>query len=90
MPARSNSPRVAGLDGGPPIRTPDPDPNEAERFMPRLSVDLARWFLERAGVACVPGSAFGLDPFLRLSFAAPSDSIEMACARLRGAVRELA
>ena len=66
MPARSNSPRIAGLDGGPPIRTPDPNPNEAERFMPRLSVDLARWFLERAGVACVPGSAFGLDPFLRL------------------------
>ncbi len=54
------------------------------------SADLARWFLERAGVACVPGSAFGLDPFLRLSFAAPADSIEKACGRLRGAVRELA
>jgi aspartate aminotransferase len=40
------------------------------------SIDFARQLLERAGVAGVPGAAFGEDRCVRFSFAAKLDSIE--------------
>lgn len=46
-------------------------------------VELANIFLEKAGVALVPGSAFGLDGYLRLSFATSMQNLENAVAKLK-------
>ena len=51
--------------------------------------DLAEYFLEEAGVALVHGAAFGMSPYLRLSFAAPIGILHDACARLRKACSRL-
>lgn len=51
-------------------------------------VSLSSLLLERAGLAVVPGSAFGAPGHLRLSFATSIGNIEKACDRLR-AVCEL-
>ncbi len=50
-----------------------------------LADDLAlgEFFLERAGVALVPGSAFGAPGHLRLSFATGMEQLETALERLR-------
>ena len=52
--------------------------------------DLADWLLEAEGVAVVRGAAYGLSPYLRLSFAASDADIEAAIARLGRAVAALA
>ena len=44
--------------------------------------DLALALLREAGVAVVPGAAFGASPNLRLSFAAHEDVLIEACARI--------
>ena len=46
------------------------------------SVALCTWLIEEAGVALVPGSAFGDDRYARLSFAASRAELEEAFARL--------
>ncbi|MFW5835101.1 MAG: pyridoxal phosphate-dependent aminotransferase [Pseudomonadota bacterium] len=46
------------------------------------SEDFARLLLESEGVAVVHGSAFGLDPFFRISYATATDVLEDACARI--------
>jgi aspartate aminotransferase len=46
-------------------------------------VQLAQLLLEKADVALVPGSAFGLSGYLRLSFALDMDSLEKALTRIR-------
>jgi aspartate aminotransferase len=46
-------------------------------------VELAQLLLEKADVALVPGSAFGLSGYLRLSFATDMDSLEKALTRIR-------
>jgi aspartate aminotransferase len=46
-------------------------------------VQLAQLILEKAEVALVPGSAFGLSGHLRLSFATDMDSLEKALARIK-------
>ena len=46
-------------------------------------VELAQLILEQAEVALVPGSAFGLDGYLRLSFATDMTSLEKALDRIR-------
>ncbi|MEJ2503611.1 MAG: aminotransferase class I/II-fold pyridoxal phosphate-dependent enzyme [Gemmatimonadota bacterium] len=46
------------------------------------SVALCRWLIEKAEVALVPGSAFGDDRYVRLSFAASRDELEAAFDRL--------
>lgn len=50
---------------------------------------LASYFLEEAHVAVVPGSAFGLSPYFRMSFAAPLDELREACIRLGEAVSKI-
>ena len=52
--------------------------------------DFAMWLLEEAGVAVVPGSAFGLAPYFRISFATATERLEDACARIDAACRKLA
>ncbi len=46
------------------------------------SVALCTWLIEEAEVALVPGSAFGDDRYVRLSFAASTDQLEAAFQRL--------
>lgn len=49
-------------------------------------VELAEHFLSTAGVAMVPGSAFGTPGFMRLSFATSMDTLKQAIDRLRKAL----
>ena len=55
------------------------------------SAQLADDLLEQAGVACLPGTAFGPggEGFLRLSYAAPSDHLERAIDAIAVHVRSL-
>ena len=51
--------------------------------------DLAGYFLEAAGVAVVPGSAFGHGPAFRVSYAAAMPVLKRAVKRLQRAVAAL-
>lgn len=50
-------------------------------------VELAEYLIEKAGVALVPGSAFGSAGYLRLSFATSMDLIEKAIDRIAQATK---
>jgi len=52
----------------------------------RDDVELATWLLDEAGVATVPGSAFGAPGHLRLSFASSMDELKDAIGRIRHAL----
>jgi len=52
--------------------------------------DFCRYLLNAARVAVVPGSAFGLSPYFRLSFAASMTKLGAGLARIEEAVRALA
>ena len=56
----------------------------------RDDVELAEWLLEHAGVATVPGTAFGAPGVLRLSFATDLESLEASIARIRRALEQIA
>ncbi len=71
---------------------------EAEGLMGRTApdgtciesdTDLARYFLETAHVAVVPGSAFGHGPAFRVSYAVSMDKLKEAMLRLEQAVAQL-
>src|SRR5262249_28884960 len=47
--------------------------------------DVAKYFLESEGAAVVPGSGFGLRPYIRLSYAISTESLKDACERIRRA-----
>ncbi|MCG6938938.1 MAG: pyridoxal phosphate-dependent aminotransferase [Gammaproteobacteria bacterium] len=49
-------------------------------------VQLAQLLLEKSDVALVPGSAFGLPGYLRLSFATSMENLEKALTRIRQAI----
>ena len=51
--------------------------------------DFATYLVEEAGVAVVPGSAFGLSPFFRISFATSTENLQAACDRIRAACGKL-
>jgi aspartate aminotransferase len=53
------------------------------------SLDLSTYLLEHAKIATVPGSAFGDDKFIRLSYATSMESIEKAMDRIEKALAEL-
>ena len=53
------------------------------------STELATYFLESVGVAVVPGVAFGLDPYFRISYATSEENLEKACERIAKASSEL-
>jgi aspartate aminotransferase len=65
-------PSCAGVIGR---RTPD-DTELAD------SEGFARYLLEAEGVAAVHGTAFGLDPYLRISYATATELLEDACRRI--------
>lgn len=52
-------------------------------------VDFATHLLESVGVAVVPGSAFGLGPYFRISFATSTDQLRDACERIADACASL-
>lgn len=45
--------------------------------------DFASALLEAEGVAVVPGTAFGLSPYFRLSYATSTEALEKACERIK-------
>jgi aspartate aminotransferase len=49
-------------------------------------IGLAEYLLDKAGVALVPGSAFGAPGYVRLSFATGLDVLEDALGRLTRAL----
>jgi len=50
-------------------------------------VEFAEFLIEKAGVALVPGSAFGLGGHIRLSIATSMANLEKALERIESAVR---
>lgn len=64
-------------------RTPDGHVIETD-------ADLASYLLRVGKVATVPGSAFGLEPYIRLSFATSRQELEQALGQLRDAFAALA
>jgi aspartate aminotransferase len=52
-------------------------------------LDFATYLLEEASVAVVPGTAFGLAPYFRISFATATKRLEDACARIGEACARL-
>ncbi len=53
------------------------------------SEDFARYLLESAGVAVVHGAAFGMDPYVRISYATSTELLEDACHRILRACEAL-
>lgn len=66
-------PSVAGCIGK---KTPDGKVIETD-------TDFASALLEAEGVAVVPGTAFGLSPYFRLSYATSTEALEKACERIK-------
>ena len=46
-------------------------------------IDFSEYLLEKSGVAVVPGSAFGCNGYIRLSFATSMDNLTKAMDRLK-------
>jgi len=57
-----------------------------ERLQLKNDVELCEFLLTKARVAVVPGSAFGAEGYIRLSFATSLDNLQEAVKRLRGAL----
>jgi aspartate aminotransferase len=72
-------PSCAGLIGK---RTPDGKIIESDE-------DFVRYLLQAEGVAVVHGTAFGLAPHFRISYATSNEELEDACARIDRACRAL-
>lgn len=51
--------------------------------------DMAMYLVEEGGVAVVPGTAFGMAPYLRLAFALSDESLRTACEKIVAACRQL-
>ena len=51
--------------------------------------DFVAYLLEAEGVACVHGEAFGLSPYLRISYATSTEILEDACGRIQRACAAL-
>lgn len=52
-------------------------------------IDFCSYLLEQAKVAVVPGSAFGMAGYFRMSFATSTENLERACERIRLACDQL-
>ncbi len=51
--------------------------------------DFVTYLLESEGVACVQGTAFGLAPYFRISYATSTEALEEACKRIQRACAAL-
>ncbi|MBF0096889.1 MAG: pyridoxal phosphate-dependent aminotransferase [Magnetococcales bacterium] len=72
-------PNVAGLIGS---KSPD-------GTLMQSSMELAAFMLDAHQVALVPGLAFGMDPYLRISFATSMENLEKAMERMRLVSKDL-
>lgn len=65
-----------------------PDMNDVIERMPTINndIDLAEYLLEEAGVAVVPGSAFGASGCMRLSYATSMELLEESLSRMSKAL----
>ncbi|EIC84143.1 pyridoxal phosphate-dependent aminotransferase [Serratia sp. M24T3] len=52
-------------------------------------LDVAEYFLEQAGVAVVPGTAFGMAPYFRLAYSIADEDVDRACELMVKACGEL-
>ena len=52
-------------------------------------LDFAAFLLAEAQVAVVPGTAFGLAPYFRVSYATSTEALEEACDRIEAACAKL-
>jgi aspartate aminotransferase len=86
---------LQGLETIPGFRCTQPDgafyvfPEVAESMQKMgiaRSSDYAKFLIQEARVATVPGSAFGLEGHIRLSYATSTKNIEKALERIRTAV----
>lgn len=59
---------------------------ESGKIIAATDIALSEYLLEKAGVAVVPGSAFGSEGYIRLSFATSMDNLKGALARLHTAM----
>lgn len=55
----------------------------AGKISATTDIALSKYLLEKAGVAVVPGSAFGSEGYIRLSFATSMDNLKAALSRLQ-------
>ncbi|PRX21649.1 aspartate aminotransferase [Paraburkholderia sp. BL18I3N2] len=55
----------------------------------RTDLDVVQFLVEHAGVATLDGTAYGLSPYLRLSFATSNDAIVEGCNRIVRACADL-
>lgn len=80
--------RIPGVACQPPQGALYAFPHVAEHYRDgrRGSLELAEHLLETAGVALVPGVAFGADDHLRISFAGPRRELEAGLERLEEAL----
>ena len=60
-----------------------------EGIILKNDTDIVEWLLETAEVAAVPGVAFGLEPFFRVSYATSLDLLKEAMYRIEKAVLSL-
>ena len=60
-----------------------------EGIILKNDTDIVEWLLETAEVAAVPGVAFGLEPFFRISYATSLDLLKEAMSRIEKAVLSL-
>ena len=51
--------------------------------------EVVEWILEEAKVAAVPGSAFGLEPYFRVSYATSTEDLKISIQNLKNSVSEL-
>ena len=56
----------------------------------RDDLDVANYLLEEAGVAVIHGGAYGMSPFVRLSYATSEEVIREGCTRVQAACGRLA
>jgi aspartate aminotransferase len=71
---------------------PNVSPYFGKKFNDMLinnSLDLSTYLLEQAKVALVPGSAFGDDKYIRLSYATSMENIKKGLDRIEDALRKL-
>ena len=57
--------------------------HQAGKITATTDIALSEYLLEKAGVAVVPGSAFGSEGYIRLSFATSMDNLKAALSRLQ-------
>jgi len=60
--------------------------NVINRSGMKTDVELSEFLIEKAGVALVPGSAFGSPGYVRISFATSMENLKKAMDRLQGAL----